>query len=207
MFCQLIIHVWQFLYSRCMIETESNRWITVPKQRCYQQRAILPGVSESCRVPRSPGGAGLCPGLFSYYTMNSTSCFIIVHKDTSEHRLVERFSFCSLSRLPLKLQTAKTAHTSTRKVFTLSAVCWFAMPGDCCSVRKPIGLVRSKIQMFCKDLLSTNCCRTPRMAGCWVRHTNSGLSLPFYQRKCLTWGLLSPRWLPLPSEEVADDTS
>lgn len=38
-----------------------------PTQRSVQQRAVLPGVSEGGRIPRSSGGAGLCSGLFVFF--------------------------------------------------------------------------------------------------------------------------------------------
>lgn len=46
----------------------NNSNIDVPKQRSLLHRAVLPGVSEGGRIPRSSGCAGLCSGSL-YYTV------------------------------------------------------------------------------------------------------------------------------------------
>lgn len=40
-----------------------------PKQRSLQPRAVLPGVSEAGRIPRSSRGAGLCSGSLYYIAL------------------------------------------------------------------------------------------------------------------------------------------
>uniref|UniRef100_A0A4W6EW19 Harbinger transposase derived 1 n=1 Tax=Lates calcarifer TaxID=8187 RepID=A0A4W6EW19_LATCA len=48
------------------------------QQRSFQQRAVLPGVSEGCRVSRSPGGSGLCSGSF-YYSVLTLKVTVYVY--------------------------------------------------------------------------------------------------------------------------------